>query len=160
MLNNIKNPLAGSIRFELQSQGKKLWILRPPTSTSWILEPRPKVLISSFIIFFWTKFGKFRPQCSAERAPMRNCCSSLLLWWLQLTLLNQRKYIYIANGYYQFLVEKKSWKKLFCFVVDKNRLFLVKCASVISSVKQKKKWKKKTKEIFVTFHLWFEIWSR
>ena len=35
------------IRFELQPKGKKLWFLRPTTSTSRILEPRPKVLISS-----------------------------------------------------------------------------------------------------------------
>ena len=37
-----QNPLAGPIRFELQPQGEELWFLRPPTSTSPILEPRPK----------------------------------------------------------------------------------------------------------------------
>ena len=56
MLNNLKNPLAGPIRFELQPQGKKLWFLRPPTSTSRILEPRPKVLISSILYIGSLKF--------------------------------------------------------------------------------------------------------
>ena len=34
LLNNLKNPLLGPIRFELQPQGKKLWFLRPPRSPS------------------------------------------------------------------------------------------------------------------------------
>ena len=59
MLHNLKNPLAGPIRFEKQPQDKKLWFLRPPTtSTSLILEPRPKVLISSSWNF-WLIFALF-----------------------------------------------------------------------------------------------------
>ena len=32
VFNNLKNPLAGPIRFELQPQGRKLSFLRPPRS--------------------------------------------------------------------------------------------------------------------------------
>ena len=92
---------------------------------------------------------------------MRNCCSSLLLWWLQLTLLNQRKYIYIANGYYQFLVEKKSRKNhflpTFVLLLTKIDYFLWNVLQWYLSVKQQKKVRKKNQRDFCDFS--FVIWN-
>ena len=53
----LNNPLADPIRFKLQPQGKKLWFLRPTTSTSRFLEPRPKVLISSTTNKLWYAYS-------------------------------------------------------------------------------------------------------
>ena len=69
MLNNLKNPIADTIKFELQLQGKKLWFLRPPNSTSRILEPRRKgigyfqiveKLLGNFLDFFRKFWGIFQ----------------------------------------------------------------------------------------------------
>ena len=118
-----------------------------------------KPIISILSVYFFDKIWQILTtvQCRA-----RTYAQLLLVFVIMMTPvdasqptevhIHRKRILPVFSG-------KKSWKKLFCFVVDKNRLFLVKCASVISSVKQKKKWKK-TKEIFVTFHLWFEIWSR
>ena len=56
VLNNLKITLAGPMRFELQSKGKQLWILRPPNFSSQTLEPRPR---SWFLVYDFSTYTTF-----------------------------------------------------------------------------------------------------